>query len=69
MSSQGSSAVERYAKRKSRVSIKLSQELFFFPLTSDAADAGDQERTGEMHRQKRCRFHATQSKCGLSVVD
>lgn len=59
MSSQGSSAVEKYAKRKSRVSIKLSQELFF-PLTSDAADAGDQERTGEMHRQ---------SKRGLSLVD
>lgn len=65
MSSQGSSAVEKCSKRKSRVSIKLSQEFFFsFSLTSDAADAGDQGRTGEMHRQKR-----SKSKCGLFPVD
>lgn len=40
------------------VSIKLSEKKIFF-LTSDATDAGDQERTGEMRSRRGVAFVQT----------
>lgn len=41
------------------MSIKLSEKKNFFFLTSDATDAGDQERTGEMRNRRGVAFVQT----------